>query len=319
MFNSGIGAGLRNLLGSSQRRAKTVVEVGVVAKGQPSSTLTNEEYWSSQNVTHHAKFSSSAESLAYFHWRNDNYYDYIDLMPVSGQDGKVVLDYGCGPGNDIVGFATLSRPARLIAADVSRPSLDEAAERLSLHGGRAEFIKMSDENARIPLPDASVDLVHCSGVLMCVRDDLATLREFRRILKPGGAAQLMVYNYNCIWYHLFAGYIRRFTDPNYRGATTQQAFFESTDWVNCPMNRVWTVPQFAALSEAAGLSCEHLGNATAVREVEVLPRRFEAILERRLEEEHRRFLLELTFDARGVPHFRGKAAGIDACYRLRPV
>ena len=25
-------------------------------------------------------------------------------MPVSGADDKVVLDYGCGPGNDLVGY-----------------------------------------------------------------------------------------------------------------------------------------------------------------------------------------------------------------------
>ena len=27
-------------------------------------------------------------------------------MPVSGRDGDIVLDYGCGPGHDLVGFMT---------------------------------------------------------------------------------------------------------------------------------------------------------------------------------------------------------------------
>ena len=31
-------------------------------------------------------------------------------MPVNQADGLVVLDYGCGPGNDLVGFGHFSNP-----------------------------------------------------------------------------------------------------------------------------------------------------------------------------------------------------------------
>jgi ubiquinone/menaquinone biosynthesis C-methylase UbiE len=277
-----------------------------------------EEYWSNQNVTHHRHFENAEKSLAYFHWRNNNYYGYINLMPVSGQDGKVVVDYGCGPGNDIVGFATQSKPARLIGMDISQPSLKEASTRLALHGRTAEFIKLSDSSPIIPLPDQSVDHVHCSGVLMYVADDLATLKEFRRVLRPGGSARVMVYNYDSVWFHLFAGYVQRFTNPVYRGKTAKEAFFESTDWLSCPMNRVWRVKEFISFCEKAGFDCTHSGNAVAVREVEYLPMRFEAILAEKLEEEHRRFLLGLTFDNRGLPYFEDQVAGIDGCYLLRP-
>jgi hypothetical protein len=50
----------------------------------------------------------------------------------------------------------------------------------------------------------------------------------------------------------------------------------------------------------------------------ILPKRFEAILNAELEQEHRRFLLGLTFDRRGLPYSGDKAAGIDACYLLEP-
>lgn len=42
------------------------------------------------------------------------------------------------------------------------------------------------------LPDRSVDLVICSHVLEHVDDDRAALREFARVVRPGGAAIIMV-------------------------------------------------------------------------------------------------------------------------------
>ena len=53
-----------------------------------------------------------------------------------------MLDFGCGPGHDLVGFATVSRPARLIGIDVSPSSIAEARERLSLHQAVCEFIQL---------------------------------------------------------------------------------------------------------------------------------------------------------------------------------
>src|SRR5687768_14872252 len=71
------------------------------------------DYWTSHNVTAHLRFASAQESLDYFHWRNSQYPGYIDLMPMSGFDGRIILDFGCGPGHDLVGFGTYSKPARL--------------------------------------------------------------------------------------------------------------------------------------------------------------------------------------------------------------
>src|SRR3546814_11047443 len=56
------------------------------------SNLGSEEYWSQHNVTNHVKFVDDSESLKYFDWRNDQYIGYIDLLPVKGHDGEVILD-----------------------------------------------------------------------------------------------------------------------------------------------------------------------------------------------------------------------------------
>lgn len=264
-------------------------------------------------------FQSKEESLTYFHWRTEQYIDYLKYMPVAGYDGEIVLDYGCGPGHDLVGFVEYSRPVRLIGMDVSKPSLDQAAHRLGLHGAVPEFIHIDEDTARLPLSDAAVDYIHCSGVLHHVPDPVKVLREFRRILKADGCVRIMVYNYNCVWLHLFAAYTVRFTQSSGQGLSVQEAFKRSTDTAACPISHAWMADDVAELCLQSGFRSEHLGNAIAVRELAILQDRFEAVLVPELEEEHRRFLLGLTFDNRGVPYFKGQVAGIDACYLLRPI
>lgn len=279
---------------------------------------TSQEFWSTYNVTEHRRFRDRDESLRYFWWRCEQYFDYLDHMPVTGQDGTVVLDYGCGPGHDLVGFVEYSKPSRLVGMDVSPASLGEAEERLALHGAKLELIRIDEGTIRLPLADASVDYVHCSGVLHHVPDPLAVLREFRRVLRPDGRTRIMVYNYESVWLHLYAAHMLRFADPAGPRQTVQEAFRRSTDTEHCPISVAWTPAEVADMAARAGFACRHLGNAVSVHELVILPKRFDAILNVDLEEEHRRFLVALTFDRRGLPYAGDKAAGIDGCYLLEP-
>lgn len=54
-------------------------------------------------------FGSPKDSLEHFHSRNAQYLGFIDLIPASGQNKKVVVDYGCGQGNDLVDFTVSSK------------------------------------------------------------------------------------------------------------------------------------------------------------------------------------------------------------------
>ena len=276
----------------------------------------SQDYWTDYNVTEHKAFTSLEESVSELSWRNSQYFDYEKLMPVGAADGMIVLDYGCGPGHDLVGFGLKSRPAALIGADVSGPSLNEASERLALHGFQAKLFQLGAETVRLPLASASVDLIHCSGVLHHVPCPQDVLTEFRRLLKPGGVIQLMTYNYFSVWMHLYAAYSCRFETHEGKGLTLEEAFRRSTDTPDCPISVGWRPAEVMQMCADAGLKCEHLGNATAVQELEVLKNaRFRAIACKVLEPEHRDFLRALTFDDRGIPYFGGHAAGIDACFR----
>jgi hypothetical protein len=57
----------------------------------------------------------------------------------------------------------------------------------------------------------------------------------------------------------------------------------------------------------------------SVHEMKILEHRYRAIEDPSLATEHRKFLLGLTFDARGLPWHAGQIAGIDGCYELTRV
>jgi len=274
-------------------------------------------YWTGHNVTSHEGFPTAAASLEYFEWRNDQYPGYIELMPVTGQDGRVVLDYGCGPGNDLVGFAVYSRPARLIGMDVSPTSLDEARRRVALHGVTPDLFHLDERSTRLPLDDASVDHVHSSGVLHHIPDPLPVLREFHRVLRPGGSVRIMVYNHDSVWMHLRAAYLMRALDRRFSGMDLAEVFRRSTDGENCPVSRAYTPSAFCQLAQSAGFRATFLGAAVSLTELEDLrQKRWEAVSSRALPAEHRRFLTELRLDDRGIPMHGGAVAGIDACFSL---
>jgi SAM-dependent methyltransferase len=291
---------------------------GAAENGAGPGAVDNEAYWTGHNVTGHAAFPSAQASLDYLDWRNDQYPGYIELMPVGGQDGQVVLDYGCGPGNDLVGFGHYSRPARLIGADISARSLAEAKARLALHGIKAELVHLSEDSGRLPLADASVDYVHSSGVLHHLRDAGVVLREFRRVVRPGGRCRVMVYNYHSLWLHLYVAYVIQIKEGRYPGLGARAAFARTTDGPDCPIVRAYTADEFARLAEPCGFHCRYLGAAASAWEMSLLPERFAAVQSPRLPAEHRKFLLALRPDEAGYPRYAGQVAGIDGCFELTP-
>ena len=65
------------------------------------------------------------------------------------------------------------------------------------------------EITRIPLPDASLDAVLCTEVLEHVTDPMAVLKEFGRLLKPGGKLLLtapVVCGLHMEPYHYYSGF-----------------------------------------------------------------------------------------------------------------
>ena len=270
-------------------------------------------YWNASMVATRS-FSSTEDSLEHFHWRNAQYPGYIDLMPVSGQNDKVVVDYGCGPGNDLVGFSVYSKPSKLYGMDVSANAIQVASERLKLHGGSVEFIQLDEVENKLPLEDSSVDYIHSSGVLHhCLNLD-RILDEFHRILKPGGRISVMVYNSESVWFHLYVGYIWKLKWGRNKDLSTREAFRLTTDGKECPIAKSYEKNEFMKVFSKAGFTGSHTGNAMSLHELECMEHRFEALGDQRLPLIHRDFMSNLTFDPRGFPVHKDEIAGINACF-----
>jgi ubiquinone/menaquinone biosynthesis C-methylase UbiE len=291
------------------------------------------KYWTKHNVTNHHAFSSVSDSLDFLDWRNKCYLHYEDLMPTNTSDGLTVLDYGCGPGHDLVGFAINSTPKKLIAADVSQTSLLEAKNRLHLHQKPCEFIDLNEmKNGFLPLEDISVDLIHSSGVLHHMEDPSLILQEFRRVIKLDGRLQIMVYNYDSIWVHLYVAYELMINDHSFKNSilrkfglkkyykNLEEAFRSSTDGTHCPISRFYKSSEFLDLLENAGFSGVFKGASISNwMEMNKLNKRFAALADRRLPKVHRDFLYNLSFDQKGTPLYNGHVAGIGACYEAMPI
>lgn len=294
------------------RKIKTVI--GKINQ-KLSSRRGSASYWTSHMVPTD-DWPDAESSKEHFFWRNAQYPGYIELMPVSGADGKVVVDYGCGPGNDLVGFSEFSKPARLIGVDVSTTALETSKKRLALHGKSAELIRIMEDDNHIPLESDSVDLVHSSGVLHHAKNLESAIAEIRRILKPGGKFQVMVYNYDSLWLHLYTAYTHQIETGMYRNLSILEAFQRTTDGSDCPISHCYRPADFIEKIENLGFAGRFKGASISILELESLPKRWAAIRSRSLAREHRDFLSALQFNQSGHPTINGAVAGIGACYEF---
>lgn len=99
---------------------------------------------------------------------------------------------GCGTLQPHV-FATANPGADVLATDLSQASLRQARRRCRWHGQRHVRYAPVDLADTATLPDGPFDLIECYGVLMCLPDPAATLRELAARLAPHGVLRLMVY------------------------------------------------------------------------------------------------------------------------------
>ncbi|MGI5205187.1 class I SAM-dependent methyltransferase [Spirillospora sp. CA-108201] len=171
-------------------------------------------------------------------------YDRPAVLGLAGDvTGLTVFDAACGPG--LYARELLRRGARVAGCDVSPTFVGMALERT---GGRAD-LRVHDLSTPVAwMPDGSVDLVVLALALHYFDDRVALLKEFRRILAPGGAVVLSTEHPMAGWLRLGGSYFRE--EP------VEESLSPERDW---PI-RAWRRPLTAICAEfrAAGFLIEEL-------------------------------------------------------------
>ena len=101
-------------------------------------------------------------------------------------DGGLVVDLGCGRGEDLHLLASRHRGAdvRFVGVDASADSVAAAAEALA--ADPRVSLTCAALDGRLPFEDASVDLAYSHNLLECLPDAAEFAREVARVLRPVG-------------------------------------------------------------------------------------------------------------------------------------
>lgn len=115
----------------------------------------------------------------------DRFIAWLALRP-----GARVLDVGCGSGGPALRIARLSG-ARVTGVDVHADAIEAARTQAKAQGlvDRTRF-ERADAGAALPFPDGAFDAVICVDAVNHLPDRSGVLREWARLLAPGGRALL---------------------------------------------------------------------------------------------------------------------------------
>ncbi|KEF40732.1 MAG: hypothetical protein ER33_15440 [Cyanobium sp. CACIAM 14] len=143
-------------------------------------------------IDEYRKLAETEDGMWYFHALNRRM-----LLPLRRWRGRParVLDAGCGTGGLIRTLASHEPAWAITGLDFSPVACSLARERTS-----AEIVEGSITD--LPFAAESFDIVTCADVLSQVWDGSLALREFARVLRPGGVVVINVAAYQWMWsYH----------------------------------------------------------------------------------------------------------------------
>ncbi len=115
----------------------------------------------------------------------------VDFAKFSSSRGKHVLEIGVGLGADHQQFAQAG--AHLSGIDLTERAVLRTTERFRLNG-LASDLRVGDAE-HLPFFNNTFDVVYSWGVIHHSPDTPAAVREIHRVLREGGVARVMIYNY----------------------------------------------------------------------------------------------------------------------------
>ena len=152
--------------------------------------------------------------------------DFVDKICRQVTDRRPkILDVGCGTGANLL---MLSKYGDAEGVDISEDALAFCRER------GLDKVRLG-AGEKLPYEDGTFDLVTAFDVVEHMDDDLAGLREMRRVLRPGGRALLFVPTFMFLWglQDDVSNHRRRYRLPELRRVLEQAGFeIERTTYAN---------------------------------------------------------------------------------------
>lgn len=113
------------------------------------------------------------------------------VRPILERSDARVLDICCGTGDLVLALAGRAR-ATVLGSDFCHPMLVEARAKTGRSGARAGLFE--SDALRLPVRDASLDLLTVAFGFRNLANYEAGLAEIRRALRPGGTAAILEFS-----------------------------------------------------------------------------------------------------------------------------
>lgn len=168
------------------------------------------------------KLAEVEDRMWYFRALNRRVAHFLEPKDVARPNPGRILDAGCGTGGLIKDLRRAFPAAEIVGLDFSPRACELARMRTG-----AEIVQGSI--TQLPFADASFDAVVSADVVCQVEDAARALREFARVVRPGGAVLVNVPAFRWLW-----------------------SYHDDT----CETKHRFTRPELRALCAAAGLRVE---------------------------------------------------------------
>lgn len=157
------------------------------------------EYWE-ENPVHSVEFCLDSDLARYceyidnLRWSDNERWARETFYELKGGKDTRILDAGCGIG----GFSRFyaRKGFNVSAIDITQKAVEITQKSLELYGLYGDIKRGSVED--IPYPDNYFDYIVSNGVIHHTPNTERAVKEFYRVLKPGGVASVCIYYKNIL-------------------------------------------------------------------------------------------------------------------------
>jgi ubiquinone/menaquinone biosynthesis C-methylase UbiE len=179
-----------------------------------------------------------SDARTYMPWKERPFDRLIDFESLRDKD---VLEIGVGNGSHAQLLASVARS--FTGIDLTDYAVESTSKRMSLFGIPATIVRMDAEN--LQFADNTFDFVWSWGVIHHSSDTRKVLSQIHRVLRPGGAATVMVYYRNWWNYYFISGFLHGIVRGELLRTKSVHSIMQH--WADGALARFYTIPEWKTL------------------------------------------------------------------------